>query len=110
MTAESVPVACALTAADRPAHERLLHELARHAVGVDARLGIARITFRGAPRERLEAFVAAEAACCPFFRLALDDRDDDVLLTVSAPAEGQAVLDALAASLAGGAPPLATPR
>ena len=101
MRHESIPVACTLTAAKRPAHERLLRDLARHAVGADVRPGAARIAFRGAPRERLEAFVAAEAACCPFFGLALAGHGDDVVLTIAAPAEAQPTLDELTAGLAG---------
>jgi len=110
MRSDSTPVACTLTAADRPAHEALLRELSAHAVAADCRPGEARIAFRGAPRERLAAFVAAEAACCPFLGLALDDRADDVVLTITAEPAAQPILEELTTGLAGDAPPRSTPR
>ncbi len=55
-------------------------------------------------RDRLEAIVAAEAACCPFLDVSLEERDGELLLTLAAPAAGADVADALAAAFGDGAP------
>jgi hypothetical protein len=110
MRSRSTPVACTLTAADRPAHEALVRELAGYAVGVGSRPGEARVSFRGARRALLDAFVAAESACCPFFGFVVDEHADHVRLTITAPPAAQTLLAGLAASLAGGAQAPPTPR
>jgi len=57
-----------------------------------------RLRFRSDPtsRRRLEEIVAAEAECCSFLDLELSEHDDELILTVAAPPNGQPVADELA--------------
>jgi hypothetical protein len=70
-------IACALTAADQRRRTEEIHALARDALRDRRPIeGGVRLTFDPVARERLEALVAAESACCPFLtmdlRLVLD--------------------------------------
>jgi len=47
-------------------------------------------------RARVEAFVAAESECCPFFAMRVADEPDTIVLTVEAPADGDALVAELA--------------
>lgn len=62
--------------------------------------------FRPEPgtRGRLEAIVAAEASCCPFLDLSLEERHGELLLTVTAPAQGAELAEALAAAFGDSGP------
>jgi hypothetical protein len=55
-------------------------------------------------RRRLEGIVAAEARCCPFLDLSLDDDGEDLILSIAAPRSGQATADALADAFEGAQP------
>lgn len=95
------PIACALGAGDL---EQRLVTIA--AIGADSL--ISRETdgtrhllhFRAddATRRRLEEIVAAEAECCVFLDLSLSQRDGELVLSIAAPGDGQAVADGLAAA------------
>jgi hypothetical protein len=95
------PIACSLTAAELP---RRLAEM--EAIGRDALLAASatgrRATLRFRPdaqtRHRLEAIVVAESLCCPFLDLALAEEDDALVLSVTAPAGAEPVLDDLVAA------------
>jgi hypothetical protein len=52
-------------------------------------------------RERLEEIVAAEAECCSFLDLALEEQSAELVLSIAAPKGGQAVADELAAAFVG---------
>lgn len=52
-------------------------------------------------RRRLEEIVAAEAKCCSFLDLELDERGGELVLSVAAPEDGQPVADELVAAFAG---------
>jgi hypothetical protein len=54
----------------------------------------------GDTRRRLEAIVAAEAKCCSFLDLSVEDRGDVLVLSIDAPEEGQSIADGLAAAFA----------
>jgi len=94
------PVACSLSAADL---DQRLGAVA--SVGADSliarevRDGRHLLRFRGdgATRRRLEEIVAAEAQCCAFLNLSLSDEDGELLLSIAAPDDAQAVADGLAA-------------
>lgn len=47
-------------------------------------------------RSRLEGIVSAEAACCAFLNLSLDDDGDHLVLSVAAPEAGQQTADGFA--------------
>jgi len=53
-----------------------------------------------ATRTRLEEIVAAEAECCSFLDLALDQKAGELVLSIAAPRGGQALADALAGAFA----------
>lgn len=52
-------------------------------------------------RRRLEAIIAAEARCCAFLDLFLEEQGDELVLSVSDREDGQPVADELAAAFAG---------
>jgi hypothetical protein len=93
------PIACTLSASALP---RRLEEIA--ALGAAALIaheeagGIHTLRFRRdeETRHQLEQLVDAEASCCSFLDLTIDDRDGELILTVDAPAEGRPVADELA--------------
>ena len=95
------PVACSLGTADL---EQRLAALA--AVGTDSliarevRDGRHLLRFRGDSdtRRQLEEIVAAEAQCCAFLDLSLSDEDGELLFSIVAPNDAQAVADGLAAA------------
>lgn len=101
---EGAPITCSLGASDL---RHRLNEIAEvgakslieRDIDGDRRL----LHFRSdeETRRRLEAIVAAEAKCCSFLNLSLEDRGDVLVLSVSAPKEGRQVADELAATFAG---------
>lgn len=99
------PIACSLGANDL---QRRLDEIAEvGAAGLIARdieNGKHRLRFRSDPktRRRLEEIVVAEAECCSFLDLELTERRGELVLILTAPEDGQAVADELAAAFAGG--------
>jgi hypothetical protein len=86
-----IPIACTLSAAD---YEQRMRDIA--ALGHDALLdagtdgGRATLRFSDHPgvRERLQAIVAAEGACCSFLDLSLSDADGALVLAIAAPPDG----------------------
>ena len=103
MTDDS-PIACSLSPSDL---QRRLDEIA--AVGAAHLLahytegGHHLLRFRGseATRQRLEAIIEAEAQCCSFLHLSLEDRGDALILALDAPQDAQPVADAFIAALLG---------
>jgi hypothetical protein len=101
---EAIPIACSLGAGDL---EQRLAAIAK--IGADSLVGhetegsrhLLRFRADAATRRRLEEIVAAEARCCSFLDLTLEDRDGEPVLSVEAPQDAQAVADELAATFAG---------
>jgi MerR family transcriptional regulator, copper efflux regulator len=97
MTSET-PIACTLSADERPARLAEIKALARDAfigAGPDGTL-----RFRNKPgiRARLAAIVAAESRCCPFLELELSATETELRLAIRAPAEAEPVARELAAT------------
>ncbi len=100
---EDVPIACSLGASDL---RRRLDEIAE--VGADSLIkrgtGGNRhlLHFRSdaETRRRLEAIVTAEEKCCSFLDLTLSVRDDELILSISAPSAGQQAANEMAAAFA----------
>jgi MerR family transcriptional regulator, copper efflux regulator len=93
-----IPIACTLSADERPARLAEIEALGRDAligVGADGTL-----RFRNDPgiRARLAAIVAAEARCCPFLDLELSASGAELRLTIRAPVEAEPVARELAAT------------
>jgi hypothetical protein len=101
---EEAPLACSLGASDL---RQRLNEIAK--VGTDSLIEhdtdgnrhLLRFNIDPDTRRRLEAIVAAEAKCCSFLDLSLEERGGELVLSVSAPPDGQPVADELAAAFAG---------
>jgi hypothetical protein len=100
MTREE-PIACSLGASDL---RQRLSEIA--AVGADSLIErsivgdrhLLRFRSNARTRRRLEAIIAAEAQCCAFLHLSLDEQGDELALSIDAPEDGQLTADALAAA------------
>lgn len=100
---EAPPIACSLGASDL---RQRLNEIA--AVGAESLIERTvagkrhLLRFRSDPetRRRLEAIVAAEAKCCSFLDLALEEQDGELILSVNALEDGQPIADELAAAFA----------
>jgi hypothetical protein len=103
---EAIPIACSL--GPRELQERL---------GEIAAIGAASLIERSTEgnrhllrfrpdaeiRRRLQAVVAAEARCCSFLDLSLEEQKNQLVLSLSAPEDGQRVADELAAAFAASA-------
>ena len=82
------PIACSLSPGDL---QRRLDEITK--LGVESLTShetennrhLLRFRNDAATHRRLEELVAAEARCCPFLDLALEESDDELILTVIAP-------------------------
>jgi hypothetical protein len=98
------PIACSLGASDL---RQRLNEIAE--VGADGLIErwsegdrqLLRFHSGQETRRRLDAIVAAEAKCCSFLDLSLEEVGDELILSVSAPEDGQPVAKELAAAFAG---------
>jgi hypothetical protein len=98
---EGAPIACSL---DQSGLQHRLREIAKvgangltdYDTDEDRHL----LFFRSSKetRKRLAAIVAAEAKCCSFLDLSLEDRDDVLVLSIRAPEDGRPIADGLAAA------------
>ena len=95
------PLACTLTRSEMRGMEQ---RLARYrALGRDGVVVVDRaprravLRFRRAPhiRRGVDALMAAESKCCAFLGYAVDEQRDAIVLTLTAPAGGEAMLSAL---------------
>jgi len=94
-----LPIACSLSATEL--RERLADMSAigkRSLLAADVNGSRAVLRFRPRAGEQLAAIVAAEAECCAFLRMKLDDASDAVRLTIEAPAGAESVLHDLVAA------------
>jgi hypothetical protein len=96
-----LPLACSLDAT--ALEERLA---AMRAVGRDALIATEPpdvLRFRATPetRERLERIVSAEAECCAFLGLDLEEVQEELRLTVTAPAGAEPVAAELVQAFSG---------
>jgi hypothetical protein len=109
---EELPIACSLGADDLGARLAAITEIGEQSlVGHEVDGGRRLLRFRHDDRTRgkLEAIIAAEAACCPFLDLALEDRGAELILSIAASGDGRLVADQLAAVFtAGGGPATAS--
>lgn len=101
---EGSPNACSLDA--RELRQRL-DEIAAVGAGslvehrADGGRQLLRFRSTETTRRRLEKIVKAEAECCSFLDLSLEDRDGALLLSIGAPERGRPVAEELAAAFAG---------
>lgn len=91
--------ACTLPTQQRPLRLAEFDDLFARAARSVTRQGLAvRIHLVGdrGLRERVRDLAERESTCCSFFTFLVEGREDDLMLTVSAPAERREILDALA--------------
>lgn len=101
---KALPIACSLDAGDLKGRLATIAEIgAASLLGreVDRGRHLMRFRSNAETRRRLEEIVAAEAECCSFLDLTLEERSGDLVLSVAAPKDGQAVADELAAAFDG---------
>ena len=82
------PIACTLSAAELPTRLveiRAVGDTALRSAEVDESRAVLRFAADPDVRDRLAAIVAAEARCCAFLELALEDAPGRVVLTMRAP-------------------------
>jgi hypothetical protein len=92
------PIACSLTAAGRAERAELVAALASDALLARARTdGSLLLRFRRAAgvEERVRAWAALEAECCPFLTLVVHAHGPAVTLRVDGPPEAASIIDAL---------------
>lgn len=98
-----IPVACSLGAGEL---EQRLAEIAEIGAGslISREAGgdsqLLRFRADADTRRRLEEIIAAEAACCAFLDLQLSERDGELVLSIAAPGDAQALADGLAEAFA----------
>lgn len=96
---DDMPVACSLGAADLKRRLAAIAEVgAKSLIDRSAEGGGHRLRFHAneGTRQQLENIVAGEAKCCAFLDLSLRDDGSDLVLSIAAPEDGQAVADQLA--------------
>lgn len=101
---DAKPIACSLGAGELEQRIAMIAQVgADGLISRDADGNRHRLHFRADPatRHRLEEIVAAEAECCAFLDLSLTEDGDKLLLSISAPEDGQAIADELARAFAG---------
>jgi len=99
---EPIPIACTLDAEGldrRIADARRLGERALVGLEVSGRRAVLR--FDGA-REDVDALVAAESTCCPFFAFDIREDGERVELEIRTPEGGELPLRGLVAGVVGG--------
>jgi hypothetical protein len=102
-----LPVACSLSAAELPVRLAEMSAIGREALlGVERDGGTATLRFRSAAdtQERLSAIVAAEAQCCAFLEMTLEEAPQGMALTIKAPVAAESVLDDLVSAFSAGRP------
>ena len=96
-----LPIACSLSASERPARQAQIAELGRDAlVGATVDGRRAQLRFRGGSgvRERVERFAASEAECCAFLTMRVEETAGEVRLSIDASDGSEPVLEELVAT------------
>ena len=99
---ETMPIACSLDAAELPDRVTRMAELGRSLVAVHAEGPGARLRFPVERRTEIDAFIAAESNCCPFFAFDTALIDGEVELSVTAPEDAEWAVRGLVAGFVAG--------
>jgi hypothetical protein len=104
---DELAIACTLGATDFAARSALMGGLGADAL-IDARRDGTRAVLRfralAGVRERVDAFVAAESGCCAFLTLRVTGAPGEIVLTIDAPADAEAVLADMVSAFGVGSP------
>jgi hypothetical protein len=96
------PIACTLSAADRPARIAVARELGERAlVALEVHDRRALLRFHGEP-DRVDDLVAAESECCGFLEFVSTRIGDETELEIRAPKGGEPALRGLIAGIVAG--------
>jgi hypothetical protein len=99
---ETIPIACTLDEAEVPERGAQMAELGQNLVAVHAEDRGARLRFPADRSGDVDAFIAAESSCCPFFTFEKTITDTEVELAVSAPEDGEWAVRGLVAGFVAG--------
>jgi hypothetical protein len=100
---ESQPVACSLDSSGLEQRVATIAQIGAESFisrDLDGNRHLLHFHAHANTQRRLEEIVAAEAKCCSFLDLSLTAEDGELILTIAAPENGQAVADALAGAFA----------
>lgn len=95
------PIACSLSAEELPKRLREMRDIGRDALRSVDRDGAMRFRAGRATRDRLEAVIAAESACCAFLSFDLRDDGDDLVLSIAGPSTAEPLARDLVHAFAG---------
>lgn len=101
---EDKPVACSLGAGELEQRLAAIAELGADSLISHDREGVRhllRFRANAGTRKQLEDIAAAEAECCSFLDLSLTEEGGELVLSIAAPEDGQAIADGLAGAFAG---------
>jgi len=101
--AQELPIACTLSGPDLRERTAEIRSVGRAGlIGVEPAGGRRILRFRRSEEiaTRLARIVEAEAHCCAFLDLTIDENADSVTLTIGGPAGAEAVVDELASAFA----------
>ena len=92
------PVACSLTGSEQVVRASEARELMQGAlIAREPIEGGVRLRFRGAfeTRAAVRDLARREKECCPFFEFELAEAGEEIVMTVTAPADARPLLDSL---------------
>jgi hypothetical protein len=96
MNAESVPIACKLTPGDYKTRLAWIADLARDALRSHVRRDLElELVYAADAAERVREMVRKEQDCCAFLSFHLDERPDEIRLTIKAPERAREAADML---------------
>jgi hypothetical protein len=101
---QDLPIVCSLAAGNLEQRLATIGEIgAESLIDHESNGGMHMLRFRAGPRtrERLEGVIEAEAQCCAFLDLSLEEEGDHLVLSVAAPEAGKATADGFAMAFAG---------
>jgi hypothetical protein len=101
---DHAPIACSLGAGELEQRLAAIAEIGADSLisrDVDDRRHLLRFRAGAANRIKLEEIVAAEEECCSFLDLSLADEGGELVLSIAAPEDSQALADDLARAFAG---------
>jgi hypothetical protein len=101
--AEELPMACTLETTALEQRIATIRELGRECLGRSSERDRQLVRFRSAPtvRRRLEQLIEAEAECCSFLEMSIEEHGGELLLTIEAPEQGAPVAAGMAAAFDG---------
>ena len=100
---EPIDFACTIDPAGRTRRVDQLASLALQVLGLRRDGLTLALAFPAEAAQDVQAFVAEESRCCPFFSFEIEELDHGLRLGIRTPPGGDAMLDALQAAFAGNA-------